>query len=92
MNTLIKLLELYPDKPWNWYKLSFNPNITWEIVQTNPDKPWNWYYLSQNKFLKNPIALKNYKYNKRKIRTINRILSNDDRLYSQINIVINKYL
>ena len=28
--------------------LSYNPNITWDIVQQNPDKPWNWAYLSRN--------------------------------------------
>ena len=27
-----------PDKPWNWYALSGNPNITWDIVRDNPDK------------------------------------------------------
>ena len=37
-----------PDKPWNWYALSGNPNITWDIVRDNPDKPWNWYALSGN--------------------------------------------
>ena len=31
-----------PDKPWNWYGISQNPNITWEIIQENPDKPWEW--------------------------------------------------
>jgi len=42
------LLQLYPDKPWNWYGLSSNPNISWEIVCSNPDKPWDWYELSMN--------------------------------------------
>jgi hypothetical protein len=37
-----------PDKPWAWYGLSFNPNITWEFVEANPDKPWDWYELSGN--------------------------------------------
>jgi len=36
------------DKPWRWDKLSYNPNITMDIVKANPDKPWNWYYLSEN--------------------------------------------
>jgi len=34
-NDLIKLLDLYPDKPWGWHGLSSNPYITWEIVQSN---------------------------------------------------------
>jgi hypothetical protein len=42
------LLELASNKPWDWYGLSQNPNITWEIVQTNPDIPWKWYRLSRN--------------------------------------------
>ena len=36
------------DKPWNFYYLSKNPNITWDIVEANPDKLWNWYGLSKN--------------------------------------------
>ena len=27
-----------PEKSWDWYELSRNPNITWEIVKANPDK------------------------------------------------------
>jgi len=38
-NHLYILLQLYPDKDWNWYGLSGNPNITWEIICSNPDKP-----------------------------------------------------
>ena len=37
-----------PDKPWNWYWLSANPNITMEIVAANPDAPWDWSWLSAN--------------------------------------------
>ena len=37
-----------PDKPWNYHMLSYNPNITWDIVQANPDNPWDYYYLSLN--------------------------------------------
>ena len=36
------------DKPWNWYSLSYNDNITWEIIKNNPEKPWVWYCLSYN--------------------------------------------
>lgn len=48
VNHLTKLLELYPDKPWNWYDVSKNPNITWEYIMNNPDKLWNWYGISGN--------------------------------------------
>ena len=37
-----------PDKKWNYYSLSLNPNITWEIVQENPDKDWSYDSLSEN--------------------------------------------
>ena len=47
-----RFIENHSDKPWNWFRLSENPNITWEIVEANPDKPWNWYWLSRNKFKK----------------------------------------
>jgi len=47
-NHLYILLQLYPDKSWDWYELSWNPNITWEMVCSNPDKPWNWCYLSKH--------------------------------------------
>ena len=41
-----------PDKPWRWYGLSSNPNITMEMVNANHDKPWDWYRLSSNPFTK----------------------------------------
>jgi hypothetical protein len=43
-------VQQHPDKPWNWYELSCNPNITREIVQNHLDKPWDWGGLSQNPF------------------------------------------
>jgi hypothetical protein len=52
MNDLQKLLKKYPDKPWDWGRLSYNPNITWEIVLQNPDKPWDWEWLSLNPNMK----------------------------------------
>ncbi len=38
-----------PDKLWDWWNISLNPNITPQIVNDNPDKQWNWRDLSQNK-------------------------------------------
>ena len=43
------LLKKYPDKPWNWSKLSENKHITIKDVLNNPDKPWDWSRLSENK-------------------------------------------
>ena len=37
-----------PDKPWNWYNLSHNPNITWDIIRDNPDVKWDWNRISFN--------------------------------------------
>ena len=34
------------NKNWNWYGLSKNSNITWEIIEKHIDKPWNWCSLS----------------------------------------------
>ena len=55
------LIKKHFDKPWDFYYLSCNPNISWDIVAANPDKhlnwdiveanpskPWNFYYLSCN--------------------------------------------
>ena len=42
------LIEKYPDKRWNWYELSANPNITMSYIINNPDKPWDWCCLSLN--------------------------------------------
>ena len=32
-NHLWKLIELYPNKNWDWEYISGNSNITWEIIQ-----------------------------------------------------------
>ena len=38
---------------WNYDRLSFNPNITWEIVQANQDKTWCYeYFLCRNPMTK----------------------------------------
>jgi hypothetical protein len=35
-NILELLLEKYPDKDWNWYALSSNPNVYWDFfIKTN---------------------------------------------------------
>ena len=47
-NHLWKLIQLYPDKDWDWRSISCNPNITWEIIQDNPDKYWSWFGISGN--------------------------------------------
>lgn len=36
------------DYRWDWYSLSGNPSITFDIVLAHPDKPWDWFCLSKN--------------------------------------------
>ena len=45
---LPKLVEKYPEKPWSYYLLSSNPNITLTDVRNHPEIPWSYEYLSQN--------------------------------------------
>ena len=46
--SLWNIVEKYPNKPWNWNRLSSNPNITMEFIEKYPDKPWDWNELSRN--------------------------------------------
>jgi hypothetical protein len=50
INHLQTLLLKYPDKPWDWDSISWNPNITMEFIDKYPNKPWNWGGISYNKF------------------------------------------
>ncbi len=40
MNELQKIINQFLNKPWDWYFLSMNPNITWDIINNNLDKHW----------------------------------------------------
>ena len=59
---LVFLREL-PGKDWNWFRISNNSNITWNIIEENPDIPWNWFMLVVIVFLKKKkhLYLKNIK-------------------------------
>ena len=46
MNILVRLLKKYPNKSWNWSKLSRNPNITMEYIENNLGKPWIFRFIS----------------------------------------------
>ena len=37
-------------KPWFWWCISKNPNITMDIIRDNPDQPWDWHSISDNTF------------------------------------------
>ena len=34
--------------PWNWFNLSRNENVTWELIQKYPNLPWDYQGLSGN--------------------------------------------
>ena len=61
-----QLIQSNLDKPWDWYWISCNPNITWDIIQQNRDKPWNWGNLSKSSMSKS----KNEWVNKRRLEHI----------------------
>lgn len=39
-NEFIKILEAFPDKPWNWKLVLQNPNISLDYIESHPDFPW----------------------------------------------------
>ena len=47
-NTLELLLEKYPDKDWNLYALSSNPNVYWDFIYKNKQKNWDFSEVSKN--------------------------------------------
>lgn len=72
-NALIKLLELFPDKPWDWKQISKNPNINMNFVRKHPEFPWDWNILGRNPnitcdfikgFIDKPWNLVELSYNK----------------------------
>ena len=38
----MEIIERNPNKPWSWWGVSANPNITVDIIQKYPDKSWEW--------------------------------------------------
>ena len=47
----MKYIENHPEKYWNWYAISCNPNITMEYIDAHandPKKPWIWDAISRN--------------------------------------------
>ncbi len=49
----MSFINKYPNKPWDWGYISYNPNLTMEFIEKHPNKPWNWVSISCNKFRKN---------------------------------------
>lgn len=42
----------HPEIPWDYAGISYNPNITLELILLNKDKNWNFEGISSNKFAK----------------------------------------
>jgi hypothetical protein len=49
-NNLTKLLELFPEKPWDWGEILANPNITWEYMLSKLSEKMDgeWMNISRN--------------------------------------------
>jgi len=47
-NDLQLLIELYPNLSWNWKDISWNPNMTINMVIEHADEDLNWHQLSMN--------------------------------------------
>ena len=43
-----KFIIDHPDRDWNWFNISRNPNITMQDILDNPTKPWDWFAISNN--------------------------------------------
>jgi hypothetical protein len=55
---------MYPDLPWDWNAMSYNRNITMQLVMKNMDKNWNMKYVcaSPNITLNEALLLRNFGY------------------------------
>lgn len=42
---LTELLDVFPQKKWNWYSVSRNPNLTLHYVVNHPNLPWDWAHI-----------------------------------------------
>ena len=62
-NHLWTLIKMFPDKKWDWFRISFNPNTTWNIIVNNPQ--YNWYCpgISTNPNITWDIVVNNPQYN-----------------------------
>jgi len=47
-NTLERLLERYPDKKWDSFRLSANPNLPPHYLLANSGRRWHWFAVSAN--------------------------------------------
>ena len=55
----IQYILEHPEKNWNYYILSFNPNVTWKVIQKHPELFTSWFFISQNPNITWDIILEN---------------------------------
>jgi hypothetical protein len=54
------MIQDMPRDKWNFYNISQNPNINWDIVSANLDEPWDYSMLCGNKMGKHPYFQKEF--------------------------------
>ena len=59
----MEYIERHPEKPWIWYGVSRNPNITMEFIESHPEKTWNWEGVSMNPNLTKEFVQSQYHRN-----------------------------
>ena len=86
------------ENPRNWYNISCNPNITWDIIQNNPDKPWVWDGISSNPNITWDIIQNNpdkpwnwYAISNKPNITWDIIRNNPDKPWNWNNLTYNKF-
>jgi hypothetical protein len=95
-----EIIEASPTKPWNFVLLSFNKNITMDLIRKNLDKPWSYDILaiygdiSDDEISSNPQLFGNHTHNMRTVehRVDNyiQIQKNKTRLYEKYNRYIRR--
>ena len=96
-NNILSFIKYNIDKDLNWYSISSNPYITFEMVLDNEHLPWKWVYISRHKNITWDIIEKypNKPWNwngisQNKNITIDIILKNPDKPWNWINISMNE--
>jgi hypothetical protein len=88
-NPLKVLLEIFPEKCWNWYYISQNPNITMSDILKHPNLPWNWNDISY----KTNITIRNWYYVSQNPNiTLKDILTHPEKPWSWAGLSLNKFL
>ena len=46
----MEIIDNFPENPWDWYGIYYNPNLTIEFIEKHPVNPRVWRDISNNKF------------------------------------------